>query len=99
MCSVAGWMYRANYHLLTTSEHVCLLQAGRYNPRKNSKLMNDKERRAARKGLVVYFAVLIAASAFFEWKILQTGKSIDEVPLLVVALMFTPAVASVIARF
>jgi membrane protease YdiL (CAAX protease family) len=60
--------------------------------------MNEKERRAARKGLVIYFAVLIVASAFFEWKILQTGESIDQVPPLVVALMFTPAVASVIAR-
>src|SRR5262249_36845556 len=55
-------------------------------------------RQAARKGLVIYFVFLIVGSAFFEWRILQSGESIENVPLLITALMYTPAVASVAAR-
>jgi membrane protease YdiL (CAAX protease family) len=58
----------------------------------------DREQNAARRGLAVYFVFLILGSAYFEWKILQTGDSISRVPGLVFALMYMPAVASVIAR-
>jgi len=49
-------------------------------------------------GLSVYFAILILGSIFFEWKIIQTGESIGNSPWLILALMYTPAVASIIAR-
>jgi membrane protease YdiL (CAAX protease family) len=35
---------------------------------------------------------------FLEWKIVQTGESIGKTPWLILALMYTPAVASIIAR-
>jgi CAAX protease family protein len=54
--------------------------------------------RNARRGLAVYFAALVLGSAFFEWRILQTGESIAKSPSLVLALMYMPAVASIIAR-
>jgi membrane protease YdiL (CAAX protease family) len=53
---------------------------------------------AARRGLTVYFALLAAGTAFFEWKILRTGESIENLPGLVFALMYVPALASVGAR-
>jgi membrane protease YdiL (CAAX protease family) len=56
------------------------------------------EKAAARRGLLVYFAVLIVGSAFFESRILQTGESIEKVPGLILALMYVPAVASIVAR-
>src|SRR5262249_49578708 len=42
--------------------------------------------------------VLILGSAFFEWRILQTGQAIQNVQGLVFALMYMPAVASIVAR-
>jgi len=60
--------------------------------------MQDRERQTARRGLVLYFAFLVVGSAFFEWKILQTGQPIDQLPLLITALMYVPAVSSVAAR-
>ncbi|MBZ5575844.1 MAG: CPBP family intramembrane metalloprotease [Acidobacteriia bacterium] len=60
--------------------------------------MREKEMQTARRGLGVYFAVLITGTAFFEWRILQTGESIHKVPLLIIALMYIPAAASVVAR-
>jgi len=47
---------------------------------------------------VIYFAVLIVGSAVLESRILQTGESVDKVPELILALMYVPAVASVVAR-
>jgi membrane protease YdiL (CAAX protease family) len=58
--------------------------------------VNRKEK--ARRGLTVYFALLVAGTAFFEWKILRTGESIDKLPGLVFALMYVPAIASIGAR-
>src|SRR5689334_15615668 len=58
--------------------------------------INRKEN--ARRGLTVYFALLVAGSAFFEWKILRTGESIAKLPGLVFALMYVPAIASIGAR-
>ena len=52
----------------------------------------------ARRGLGVYFAVLILGSAFLEWRILQTRELIGKHPGLILMLMYTPTVASVIAR-
>jgi membrane protease YdiL (CAAX protease family) len=56
------------------------------------------QKQIARRGLAVYFSVLVSASALLEWKILQTGESIDKLPGLVMALMYVPALASVISR-
>ena len=58
------------------------------------KSMHEAEKQNARRGLMIYFAVLIAASAFVEGKILQTGESIDKARLLILTLMYTPAAAS-----
>ncbi len=55
-------------------------------------------REKARRGLAIYFAVLIAGSAFLEWRLLQTGESIGKHIGLVFALMYTPTVASIVAR-
>jgi membrane protease YdiL (CAAX protease family) len=74
---------------------------GRYNLGRMENQKNETieiERATARRGLVIYFAVLIVGSAYFESKILQTGESIDKVPGLVLAWMFMPAVASIVAR-
>jgi membrane protease YdiL (CAAX protease family) len=56
------------------------------------------EERSARRGLAVYFSALILGSAFFEWRILQTGEVIAKNPSLVLGLMYMPALASIIAR-
>lgn len=55
-------------------------------------------RQKARQGLAIYFAVLVAGSAFLEWKLLATGEPIQKHVSLVFALMWTPAVASIVAR-
>ena len=60
--------------------------------------MNVEERQSARQGLAIYFAVLLAGSAFLEWKILRTGESTRKIQLLILTMMYIPAVASVAAR-
>jgi uncharacterized protein len=63
--------------------------------------MNERissERKTARRGLALYFTTLILGSTFIEWKIIAAGESIENHPLLILALMYTPATASVIAR-
>ena len=62
----------------------------------NEAMLSEKEN--ARRGLAVYFTALILGSVLFEWKILQTGESIEKEPWLVLALMYTPAMASIVAR-
>ncbi|MGI5863063.1 MAG: type II CAAX prenyl endopeptidase Rce1 family protein [Myxococcales bacterium] len=52
----------------------------------------------ARKGLLVYFAVLLPLTAVVELRMLRAGGSIDDHPWLVVALMWTPAFASLVVR-
>jgi membrane protease YdiL (CAAX protease family) len=52
----------------------------------------------ARRGLAIYFSVVIVVSAFLEWKILQTGEFIGKHRWLILMLMYTPTLASVIAR-
>src|SRR5262245_60151029 len=58
----------------------------------------EADNKTARRGLVVYFVVLIIGSVFFEYKILRTGESIERVPGLILALMYIPTLASVVAR-
>ncbi len=52
----------------------------------------------ARRGLAIYFAIVVIGSAFLEWRILKTGDPIGAHVGLVFALMWTPAIASVVAR-
>jgi membrane protease YdiL (CAAX protease family) len=55
-------------------------------------------RQQARRGLAIYFFIVVIGSAFFEWKILQTGEQVGASVDLVFALMWTPAAASLVAR-
>jgi membrane protease YdiL (CAAX protease family) len=59
----------------------------------------EAEKKTARRGLGIYFAVLIIGSVVLESKILRTGESIERVPGLILALMYIPTLASIIARF
>src|SRR5438045_4514888 len=63
---------------------------------RNEAMLSEKEN--ARRGLAVYFTALILGSVLFEWKILQTGESIEKESWLILALMYTPAMASIVAR-
>jgi len=58
----------------------------------------DWKKQNARRGLAVYFTVLFLGSGYFEWRIVQTGESIGKIPWLIFALMYMPAVASIVAR-
>ncbi len=53
----------------------------------------------ARRGLAIYFSLVVIGSAFFEWRILRTGDPIGAHIGLVFALMWTPAIASFVSRF
>ncbi len=53
---------------------------------------------AARRGLAIYFAVLIPGSGLVEWLILGKGQSIGSYPWLVLILMYMPTLSSVVAR-
>src|SRR6187455_1237632 len=55
-------------------------------------------RQRARRGLAVYFAVLVAGSAALQITILRYGGAIQSHGALVLALMWMPALASLIAR-
>ena len=52
----------------------------------------------ARKGLLVFFALAALGSGVFQGLILRSGKPIGESPWLVYALMWTPGIASIVAR-
>jgi membrane protease YdiL (CAAX protease family) len=56
-------------------------------------------RRRARRGLFVFLTVLLAGSAALEWLLLRAGDSIRNHVGLVLALMWMPALASLIARW
>src|SRR4029079_5389243 len=60
--------------------------------------MRATEKETARNGLAVYFVVFIAGFRFFEWRVLLSGQSIDNVQLLILGLMYMPATASLVAR-
>lgn len=53
---------------------------------------------AARKGLLVFFALAALGSGVFQGLILRSGKPIGESPWLVYGLMWTPGIASLVAR-
>ncbi|HPA51598.1 MAG TPA: hypothetical protein PLP50_08345, partial [Thermoanaerobaculia bacterium] len=52
----------------------------------------------ARKGLLVFFALAALGSGVFQGLILRSGKPIGESPWLVYGLMWTPGIASLVAR-
>ena len=53
----------------------------------------------ARKGLAIYFAVLIPVTGIIETVIVRAGPEIRQYgPLLILLLMWTPAVSSFVAR-
>ena len=52
----------------------------------------------ARKGLLVFFALVALGSGVFQGLLLRTGKPIGESPWLVYGLMWTPGVASIVCR-
>ena len=54
--------------------------------------------RRARKGLAVYFGVLVPASAALEFLLLRTGQPIQSHPGLIFLLMWCPTAASFAAR-
>src|SRR5580700_5077334 len=55
-------------------------------------------RARARRGLAVYFACLLVGTAICEGIMLRAGDSIGHHPACVVALMWTPGIASIVAR-
>jgi membrane protease YdiL (CAAX protease family) len=53
---------------------------------------------AARRGLLIYFAVLIPGSAIVETLVLRAGGNIGHYPWLIFLLMWMPAISSFVAR-
>ena len=58
--------------------------------------MNERDR--ARRGLLIYFAIVITVSGIIEYCLIRAGDSIRNHLWLVLGLMWTPALASVVAR-
>jgi uncharacterized protein len=54
--------------------------------------------RSARRGLVVFFALVVLGTAIFQVAIVSTGKGIGELQGLVFLLMWVPAAASLVSR-
>jgi membrane protease YdiL (CAAX protease family) len=52
----------------------------------------------ARKGLLVFFAIVALGSGVFQGLILRSGKPIGTEPWLAFGLMWTPGIASIVAR-
>ncbi len=52
----------------------------------------------ARKGLLVFFALVALGSGVFQGLLLRSGKPIGESPWLVYGLMWTPGIASLVCR-
>ena len=55
-------------------------------------------RRRARRGLAIYFAVLVVGSGLLEFLLIRTGEPIQRHMGLISLLMWTPAFASLVAR-
>jgi CAAX protease family protein len=55
-------------------------------------------RRRARRGLAVYFGIVVVLSGVIQTMILRTGTTVGEQPLLIFLLMWSPAFASLVAR-
>jgi membrane protease YdiL (CAAX protease family) len=60
--------------------------------------MTPDGRSAARRGLAVYFAVLIPGSAIIETAVIRTGQQIVHHRWLIFLLMWMPAISSFVAR-
>jgi len=58
----------------------------------------NQRRDRARRGLLLFFGVLLPSSAVLEWLLLRAGDSIRNHVGLVLALMWMPALASIAAR-
>lgn len=58
----------------------------------------ENRRRSARRELLVFLGVALPVSLAIELWMISVGSPIDEQPLGVVALMWTPALASLVAR-
>jgi len=52
----------------------------------------------ARKGLGIYFTVVVLASAVIQWRIITAGGGLDDNGRWVMLLMWVPALASLVAR-
>ena len=52
----------------------------------------------ARKGLLVFFALVALGSGVFQGLLLRSGKPIGESPWFVYGLMWTPGIASIVCR-
>jgi membrane protease YdiL (CAAX protease family) len=52
----------------------------------------------AQRGLLIYFTILIVGSSVIEWLLIKTGDPIKNHVTLVLLLMWTPAIASFVAR-
>ena len=52
----------------------------------------------ARRGLAIYFGVLVPLSAAIEWQVLTNGTPIDQQIGLIALLMWVPTLASLVAR-
>jgi hypothetical protein len=61
-------------------------------------MTSDDRVSRARRGLGLYFAVVVPLSAVIEWKIATSGGTISDHPGLVLGLMWTPALAMLVAR-
>jgi CAAX protease family protein len=55
-------------------------------------------RARARRGLAIYFSIVVVLSAVLEYLVLSTREPIQKHPGLIFLLMWTPAAASVVAR-
>ena len=58
----------------------------------------NERRDRARRGLLIYFAVLLPSTAVLEWLLLRAGDSIRNHIGLVLPLMWMPTLASIVAR-
>lgn len=52
----------------------------------------------ARRGLAIYFAVVIAGSGVVQTLMIRTGKPIAALAAYVIPLMWTPTIAMIVAR-
>jgi membrane protease YdiL (CAAX protease family) len=56
------------------------------------------EERKARRGLAIFLAVVLLATAPLLWLVIRSGKPVEELIMLILPLMWVPAIASVVAR-
>lgn len=61
-------------------------------------MANEGRKERARRGLIAYFAALLVGSGICEGLLVRTHDPITEHPWLVLANMWVPAIASIVAR-